>query len=91
MWLLKKILPHKKQKVKNELEIEFVENESRAVSIAKASEKSVLIFEALRNNFNNTIEFICDDTQTDFKKITSEVQEFVNFNTKFLLKTGFVT
>lgn len=82
MWLLKKILPNKKQKIKNELEIEFVENESNAVAIAKASEKSVLIFEALRNNFNKTIDFICDDEQTDLKAITAELQDFVNINSK---------
>lgn len=82
MWLLKKILPNKKQKIKNELEIDFVESESNAVAIAKASEKSVLIFETLRNNFNKTIDFICDDTQTDLKAITSELQEFVNINNK---------
>ena len=82
MWLLKKILPNKKQKITNELEIEFVENESNAVAIAKASEKSVLIFEALRNNFNKTIDFICDDNQTDLKTITAELQEFVNINNK---------
>ena len=82
MWLLKKILPNKKQKTTNELEIEFVENESNAVAIAKASEKSVLIFETLRNNFNKTIDFICDDNQTDLKTITAELQEFVNINIK---------
>lgn len=82
MWLLKKILPNKKQKTTNELEIEFVENESNAVAIAKASEKSVLIFETLRNNFNKTIDFICDDNQTDLKTITAELQEFVNINNK---------
>ena len=38
IWLLRKILPNKKQKIKNELEIEFVESESKAVAIAKASE-----------------------------------------------------
>ena len=82
MWLLKKILPNRKQKVKNELEIEFVEDESKAVAIAKASEKSVLMFEALRSHYNNTIEFICNDTQIDAKKISAELQEFLTYNTK---------
>lgn len=80
LWLIKKIIPSKTQKIKNELEIEFVENESIAVAIAKASDKTLMIYDEFQFLFNKTIEFVQNDNLTDIKSINNELWQFVNFN-----------
>ena len=44
MWILKKLIPNKKSKTQNELEIETIDGEAKAVSIARATDKTKLFF-----------------------------------------------
>lgn len=92
MWILKKLIPNKKSKTQNELEIETIDGEAKAVSIARATDKTKLFFNEYHNLFSKTLLFIKEEELTDFKSLTDEISSFISLNeklNKFIVQISF--
>ncbi|MBO4412805.1 MAG: Na/Pi cotransporter family protein [Clostridia bacterium] len=92
MWVLKKLIPNRKSKTNNELEIEIKDGEQKTVSIARATDKTKVFFNEYHNIFAKTLLFIKEEQLTDFKNLTEEISNFITLNqklNKFIVQISF--
>lgn len=80
-FILRKITFVKNHKKKSQFDLEYVEGEPKAVTMAKLNEKTILFFKELKKLFSASIEFVSQNNED--KALKKTISKFIE-NTKNL-------